>query len=194
MTGALIPNADLWYLARGTGLVTVIILSASVALGIVTAVRWSIPRWPRFVTAGLHKNVSLLAVVFLAVHIITTVVDSVSPVHLFNALVPFTGKYRPLGVGLGVVAFDLLAALIISSLLRRRIGLRSWRAIHWSAYACWPFAMLHGLTAGSDSARPWALGVYATCAGVVLVAIGWRASVAVVPRTPTPRRVSIHGT
>ena len=80
--------------------------------------RWSAPRWPRFVTSTLHKNISLLSVVFLATHIATTLFDPVSPVHLVNAIVPFTGSYRPLGIGLGVVAVDLLAALVITSLLQ----------------------------------------------------------------------------
>lgn len=140
--GTLIPNATLWYIARGTGFVAVGLLTISVTLGILTTMRWSAPRWPRFVTATLHKNISLLSVVFLATHIATTLLDPVSPVHLLNAIVPFTGRYRPLGIGMGVVAVDLLGALVITSLLRRRIGYRVWRAVHWSAYACWPVAML----------------------------------------------------
>ena len=125
--GALIPNSTLWYPARGTGFVAVIMLTISVALGIVTTMRWSSAHWPRFITATLHKNISLLSVVFLTIHVLSTLFDPVSPVHLLNAIVPFTGTYRPLGIGLGVVAIDLLAALIVTSLLRQRIGYRVWR-------------------------------------------------------------------
>jgi sulfoxide reductase heme-binding subunit YedZ len=188
--GALVPNATLWYMARGTGFVSVIMLTLSIALGITTTMRWSAPRWPRFVTSTLHKNVSLLSVVFLALHIAGTLFDPVSPVHLVNAIVPFTGKYRPLGIGLGVVAVDLLAALVITSLLRQRIGYRIWRAVHWSAYACWPVAMLHGVNAGTDAATTWARVVYLACAALVTAAIGWRVSASVIapssPRAPSP--------
>jgi predicted ferric reductase len=164
----------LWYAARATGLVAVALLSMSVALGIVTTMRWSTPSWPRWITEGLHRNVSLLATTFLGVHILTTVLDPISPVHLANAIVPFSGSYRPLAVGLGVVAFDLLAAVVITSLLRRHISRRVWRAVHWSTYACWPFAMLHGLTAGSDTHTGWAQLVYAASAVLVLLGVVWR--------------------
>jgi sulfoxide reductase heme-binding subunit YedZ len=192
--GVLVPNATLWYIARGTGFVAVVMLTVSVTLGILTTLRWSAPRWPRFVTAALHKNVSLLAVAFLATHIATTLLDSVSPVHLLNAIVPFTGRYRPLGIGLGVVAVDLLAALVITSLLRQRIGYRIWRAVHWSAYACWPVAMLHGLNSGTDASAPWATSVYVACAALVLTAVGWRVTAAIVyPETASARRVTYPG-
>ena len=188
--GALVPSTALWYAARGTGFVAVVMLSLSVTLGILTTMRWSAPRWPRFVTAALHKNISLLSVVFLAVHIASTLLDPVSPVHLLNAIVPFTGHYRPLGIGLGVVAVDLLAALVITSLLRQVIGYRIWRAVHWSAYACWPVAMLHGLQSGTDAATPWARAVYVTCAASVFAGLLWRLTATIgAPATRTPRTV-----
>jgi predicted ferric reductase len=194
VTGALIADKTLWYTARGTGFVAVIMLTASVALGVLTTMRWSAPRWPRFVTATLHKNISLLSVVFLATHVVTTIVDPVSPVHVLNAIVPFTGSYRPLWIGFGVVAIDLLAALVITSVLRRRIGYRAWRAIHWSAYACWPLAMLHGLQAGSDASTPWARTVYVVCAASMLAAVGWRVTASIVtPASTSTRRVTLPG-
>ncbi len=195
MMGALVPSTTLWYTARGTGFVSVILLTLSVALGIVTVLRWSTPHWPRFVTAGLHKNISLLSVVFLGVHIASTLLDPVSPVHLLNAIVPFTGRYRPLGIGLGVVAIDLLAALVVTSLLRQRIGYRVWRAVHWSAYACWPIAMLHGLDSGTDASTPWARAVYVSCAALVLGGLVWRVTAAALTPEPTrtARRVNYPG-
>jgi sulfoxide reductase heme-binding subunit YedZ len=186
VNAAQFPSSSLWYVARGSGFVAVILLSLSVTLGIVTAMRWSAPGWPRFVTAALHRNASLLAVVFLGLHVVTTVLDPVSPVHLVNALVPFTGKYRPFAIGLGVVAVDLLAALVVTSLLRARIGYRVWRAVHWSAYACWPVAMLHGLQAGTDAGTSWARAVYFGGAALVVAAIAWRAAAAVATARTTP--------
>src|SRR5262249_46355890 len=123
-----------------------------------------------------------LATTFIGIHVVTTVFDPVSPVHVVNAIVPFSGTYRALGVGLGVVAVDLLAAVVVTSLLRAHISQRVWRAVHWSAYACWPFAMLHGLIAGTDAHASWAQWVYTGCATLVLIAVMWRIAV------PVPRR------
>jgi sulfoxide reductase heme-binding subunit YedZ len=194
VTGAIVANKTLWYTARGTGFVAVIMLTASVVLGVLTTMRWSTHRWPRFVTASLHKNISLLSVVFLAMHIAATLFDPVSPVHLLNAIVPFTGRYRPLGIGLGVVAIDLLAALVVTSLLRQQIGYRVWRAVHWSAYACWPFAMLHGFQSGTDASTPWARAVYVACLASMLAAVGWRVTTSVLtPASTTTPRVPLPG-
>ena len=193
----LLSTKTLWYAARGTGFVTVVMLTLSLTLGILTTLRLKSKYWPRFVTAALHKNVSLLAVVFLAAHIASTVFDPVSPVHLLNAIIPFTGSYRPLWIGCGVVAVDLLAALVVTSLLRQHIGYRVWRAVHWSAYACWPIAMLHGLKSGTDAATPWARGVYITCAALVLAAVAGRVIAAMfepaATRSDPARRVVYPG-
>jgi hypothetical protein len=164
----------LWYLTRGTGLAALILLSASIALGIMEVNRWTSPSWPRFVTAALHKNVSLLATAFLAVHIATSVLDSFAPIHWLDAVIPFLSPYRPLWLGLGALATDLIIALIITSLLRQRLGYRAWRAVHWAAYAAWPVAVVHGLGTGSDSSRGWALVVYAACLAVVAGCVWWR--------------------
>ena len=131
-------------------MVALVLLTASVVLGVLEVKRWSTERWPRFVTAGLHKNISLLSVVFLAIHIATTVVDGFAPIGWLDVVIPFRSPYRPLWLGLGAVAVDLLIALTVSSLLRGRIGHRAWRAIHWAAYACWPVAALHGMGTGTD--------------------------------------------
>ena len=146
-------------------------LTISVALGILTTMRWSTPRWPRFVTATLHKNISLLSVVFLAIHIATTLFDPVSPVHLLNAIVPFTGTYRPLGIGLGVVAIDLLAALDRHEPAPPAHRLpRSGARCTGARTRAGPFAMLHGFQSGTDAATPWARVVYLSCAALVLAA------------------------
>jgi len=164
----------LWYLTRGTGLVTLVLLTASVVLGILQVKRWSSERWPRFVTAGLHKNISLLSVVFLAVHIGSTVVDGFAPIGWLDAVVPFRSPYRPLWLGLGAVAVDLLLALVVTSLLRGRIGYRAWKAVHWAAYACWPVAVLHGMGTGTDTKLGVVLLLNAVCLGAVALAVWWR--------------------
>jgi sulfoxide reductase heme-binding subunit YedZ len=174
----------LWYLARGTGLVALLLLTATIVLGVIGANRWSSRAWPRMVTGSLHKNLSLLAVAFLAVHILTVVTDSFVTITWLNAFVPFTGTYRPLWLGLGAVAGDLLLALIVTSLARRVIGVRTWRAVHWLAYACWPVALAHGLGTGTDRQQPWALAVYLACVAAVVAAVAWRLRLAATTATP----------
>ena len=164
----------LWYLTRGSGLVALVLLTASVVLGVLEVKRWKTERWPRFVTAGLHKNLSLLAVVFLGMHIATTVVDGFAPIGWLDAVLPFRSGYRPLWLGLGAVAVDLLIALVVTSLLRGRFGYRAWRAVHWAAYACWPIALLHGLGTGSDTKLGLVLALNMACLAAVVFAVWWR--------------------
>ncbi len=176
----------LWYLSRGAGTVSLLVLTLSVVLGIVSTLRWAAPRWPRFVTGALHRNVSLLAVVLLGVHIVATVADGFAPIGWLDVVVPFASPYRRLWLGLGAVAFDLVLALVVTSLLRDRLGYRAWRAVHWAAYACWPLAMIHGLGTGSDARLGWAMVTNVGCLVVVVAAVWWR--LCVDWTSDTPRR------
>src|ERR1700722_2307188 len=164
----------LWYMTRGTGLVALVLLTASVLLGVLEVKRWSSTRWPRFVTAGLHRSVSLLAVMFLGVHIATAVVDGFAPIGWLDAVVPFRSPYRPLWLGLGAVSTDLLVAPVGTSLLRGWLGYRTWRAVHWAAYACWPVALLHGMGTGTDIRFGWGTALNIVCLVAVLGAVWWR--------------------
>jgi hypothetical protein len=164
----------LWFATRGTGVVSLLLLTAVVALGVAGATRWQSTRWPRFVVAGLHRNLSLLVLVFVAIHVITTVADGYAPISLLNAVLPFTSAYRPIWLGLGAVAFDLLLALTVTSLLRRRIGYRPWRALHWLAYASWPIALMHGLGTGTDARVGWMQVVTVASIVCVVAAVLWR--------------------
>jgi hypothetical protein len=159
-----------WYLARGTGAVALVLLTASVVLGIVGSVRFTAPRWPRFAIDAVHRDVSLLVVVVLVIHIVTSVLDGFAPIRLFDGVIPFLTPYRPLWMGLGTLSFDLLLAIAFTSMVRRRLGYRAWRAIHWLAYASWPVAVLHGLGTGSDVKQWWMLALSAACIVAVLVA------------------------
>ena len=102
-----------WYLTRGTGIVALLLLTASVALGVLTTSRWRTPRWPRFALSAVHRNLTLLTLVFIVVHVVTTVLDGYAPIRLVDAVVPFVSAYRPVWLGLGAVAFDLLLALVV---------------------------------------------------------------------------------
>jgi methionine sulfoxide reductase heme-binding subunit len=176
---ALVPAAAgpsaYWFLARGTGTVTLLLLTASVVLGVLGSVRFAAgPNWPRFTIDALHRDISLLVVALLVLHIITSVLDSFAPISLLDAVIPFRASYRPLWLGLGTLSFDVLIALIVTSLLRRRLGYRSWRAIHWLAYASWPVAVFHGLGTGSDTKTWWMLALTGVCVAAVLLAVWTR--------------------
>jgi methionine sulfoxide reductase heme-binding subunit len=170
-----------WYLTRSSGAVSLILLTAALVIGIALVGRVRSERWPRFAVDGIHRAVSLLAIVFLAVHIITAVLDSFAPISLLDAVIPFAGTYRPVWLGLGAAAFDLLLAVTITSVLRERLGYRAWRAVHWLSYAIWPLAIVHGLATGSDLHQGWMTVIYIACAAafaaavLTRVVIGWPA-------------------
>jgi hypothetical protein len=151
----------LWYVTRATGVVSLLLLTAAVVLGVLSALRWRTTRWPRFATVDAHRNLTLLSIAFVAVHVVTTVADGYAPIGLVDAVVPFVSPYRPLWLGLGTVAFDLLLALVATSLLRTAVPARLWRALHWTAYASWPVALVHSFGTGSDARTGWlaAIGI-----------------------------------
>jgi sulfoxide reductase heme-binding subunit YedZ len=160
-----------WYLTRSTGAVALLLLSATVALGIVDLRRFASETWPRFVVDELHRNLALLTLVFLVLHILTSVLDSFAPISLTASVIPFVSSYRPFWLGLGAVSFDLLLAVIVTSLARRRIGYPAWRAVHWLSYAAWPVALLHGFGTGSDVKSGWLQLLSVACVVAVLVAV-----------------------
>jgi predicted ferric reductase len=160
-----------WYLTRSTGAVAMVLLTLTVALGVADVRRYASELWPRFLIDGLHRNLALLTIVFLVLHILTSVLDSFAPIGLFDAVIPFTGSYRPFWLGLGAVSFDLLLAVTITSLLRRRVGYSAWRAVHWLSYASWPIALLHGFGTGSDVKDTWLMGLSLACLAVVVVSV-----------------------
>jgi hypothetical protein len=178
------PSA-LWYATRGAGAMTLVLLTASVVLGIAEVRRWAPARAPHFAIAAMHRWVSLVAIALLAVHVVTTLLDPFPSIAVLNAGIPFVTSYRPLWIGFGTLASDLLVALVLTSLVRRRLGYRAWRGVHWLAYACWPVALLHGLGAGSDTKATWMLALTAACVVAVLVALGTRL---VSPGTPAAMR------
>jgi methionine sulfoxide reductase heme-binding subunit len=160
-----------WYLARGTGVVALLLLTVSVVLGILGSLRFALaPAWPRFAIDTLHRDVSLVVIALLVVHIVTSVLDSFAPIGVLDSVIPFTSSYRPLWLGLGALSFDLLVALVITSLVRRRVGYQRWRLIHWLAYASWPVAVLHGIGTGTDAKLWWMIALTAGCVAAVLVA------------------------
>ncbi|WP_163507151.1 ferric reductase-like transmembrane domain-containing protein [Fodinicola acaciae] len=165
----------LWYASRATGLVALLLLTATVTVGALHTGRLRGPRGGRLVLSTLHSDLSLLILVFLVIHAGSAVLDPYAGIRWVDAVVPFASAYQPMPLGLGAVAFDLLLALLVTSLTRALIGLRGWRIVHWLAYVCWPVAIVHGLLiGGADSRLWWVLLVTAGCAVAVTVAVSWR--------------------
>ncbi|MGO8863991.1 MAG: ferric reductase-like transmembrane domain-containing protein [Acidimicrobiales bacterium] len=181
----------LWYLTRATGLVSLVLLSATVVLGLVASVGWTAARWPRFLSQAVHRNLSLFCIVLIALHILTTVADGFVPIGYLDAFVPLLSPYRPLWIGLGALAFDLLLAVAITSGLRGRIGVRTWRGVHYLAYACWPIAVLHGLGSGTDARLSITVLINVVCIGSVVGALAWRLMAA--RGVPSARRLAAAG-
>ncbi len=167
-------TTDVWYTMRATGTVALVLLSLTMVLGILTAGRVRTRSWPAFAQAELHKRISLLAVVFVGLHVLTAVVDSYVAVGWTSVLVPFASPYRPLWTGLGTAAVDLMVAVAVSSALRQRIDPRIWRGIHWLAYGSWPIAMAHSLGMGTDASQLWMDALTGLCAAGVVAALAWR--------------------
>ena len=167
-------NILLWYATRASGLVALLLLTLTVILGILGSLRAATRSWQRFAVAAIHRNVSLLTLAFLAVHIVSSVIDTFVEIDWPDAIIPFGSAYRPVWLGLGTTAFDLLVALVGSSLLRPRINPRLWRAVHWASYALWPLAAVHSLGTGTDSGHGWALLLVLCCFIAVLIAAACR--------------------
>ncbi len=157
----------LWYANRSTGVVLVVLLTLSTAMGVFSTARAGSARWPRFATQALHRNVSLLAMVMLALHIASAVIDTYVDIRWYEAVVPFVGTYRPKWLGIGTVACDLMLAITLTSLVRQRMNHRQWRIIHMLSYPAWAVGVVHGIGIGTDSFTTWGLAVSATSAAVV---------------------------
>ncbi|HEU5333094.1 MAG TPA: ferric reductase-like transmembrane domain-containing protein [Actinocrinis sp.] len=186
---AITSNTALWYASRATGIVALLMLTGVVVLGIAVRRQGRLPGLPRFGVIGLHRSISLLSVVFLAIHVVTAVTDPYVTLRLTDAVLPFVASYKPLWIGLGAVSFDLMAAVIVTSLLRVRIGRPIWRAVHWLAYVSWPVAVAHSIGSSTDMQSGWLLGLALGCVLAVVAAVAWR--VAGETRTvPRPVRVS----
>ena len=171
---ALTGSAALWYAGRATGIVALVLLTLVVVLGVVVKAKARVPGLPRFAVMGLHRRVSLIAVTFLALHVLSAVADSYVSIRLAAVIVPFASGYEPLPIGLGAVALDLGAAVLVTSLLRARTGWRPGRLGHGLGYARVPVAVVHSLTSAKDLRSGWLLAVTAGCVLAVAAAAGYR--------------------
>jgi DMSO/TMAO reductase YedYZ heme-binding membrane subunit len=164
----------LWYTSRATGIVALVLFTAVVALGALVANRVGGRSVGRFELNELHRSLSLVAIIFLAFHIVTTVLDTYAPTGWLSAIVPFASHYERVGVAIGAIAFDLMLAVLISSLLKARVRQQSWRFIHWFSWLAFASAILHAYVNGADTKSGAGLALVIACAVVVLAAGVWR--------------------
>ncbi len=194
----------LWYATRATGLVALILLTLSMILGLATTSRVRARHWPGFAQQELHRRISIVAVVFLGIHVLTSILDTYVHIGWLAIVVPFASPYSPFWVGLGAIALDLMVAVFVSSLLRAHLKPGTWRGIHWLSYGSWPIALAHTFGLGTDSSEHWVIALCALCVLSVGLALLWRihatakqrASLAsVMPQAvQQPRRVTTSGT
>lgn len=164
----------IWYASRATGIVCLMLTTAVVLLGLLVSRQGRLPGLPKFGVVHLHRYLSLLAVGFVGLHILTAIADSYVSISIAAVIIPFVSAYKPFWLGLGAVSIDLMAAVILTSLIRARIGRKTWRAVHWLAYAAWPVALLHSIGTGPDLRGGPLLDLTIGSGIAVLAAIGWR--------------------
>ncbi|HVX43867.1 MAG TPA: ferric reductase-like transmembrane domain-containing protein [Mycobacteriales bacterium] len=164
-------SQGLWLVSRASGLALLLLFSLVFVLGVATRTGSGRRRWQRFVVAELHRTFALFSVAFLLLHLLTAILDPYVTIGWAATVLPFLSGYRTLALGLGTLAVDLGAAVLITSVLRDRLGYRSWRAVHWLAYVAWPLAFVHSLTAGNDLGVWWVAAIEWISAGAVATAM-----------------------
>jgi methionine sulfoxide reductase heme-binding subunit len=148
-------SQGLWFVSRASGLALLAVFSAVIVLGVAARLGSAPRRWPRFVFSELHRTLALFSVAFLALHVLTAILDPFVSIGWAAIAVPFASGYRTLAIGLGTLAVDFGGAVLLTSLVRDRLGYRTWRAVHWLAYLAWPAAFVHSLTVGGSDLRIW---------------------------------------
>jgi sulfoxide reductase heme-binding subunit YedZ len=173
-----------WLLARSSGFTAYVLLASSGLAGLVLKSR----PFGRAVKAAsvmdLHRFLALLGLGAIAVHGATLALDGTLRMPLAGLVVPGASPYRPVAVALGVVSAELMVLVVVSFSVRRRIGQRMWRRLHWATYLVFGLATVHGLLAGSDSAQPWSRDIYLGAVGAFAFATVWR--LAYSPSRPAP--------
>jgi methionine sulfoxide reductase heme-binding subunit len=164
-----------WLLARASGFTAYALLTTSVLAGLVLKSRPFGRALKAASVTDVHRLLVWLGLGALALHGVVLMADRTLKMPLRGLLLPGSSPYRPAAVAAGVVAGELMALVAVSFSLRRLIGQRNWRRLHWATYLLFALATAHGLFAGSDSAQPWARNLYLGAVGAVAFATAWRA-------------------
>src|ERR1039458_9880345 len=168
---AVAGSQGLWLVSRGSGLVVLGPVRAVIVLGVASRMGAGPRRWPRFVFVELHRTLALFLIAFLALHVLTAILDPFVSIGWTAAVLPFTSGYRTLAIGLGTLAVDFGGAVLLTSVVRARLGFRTWRAVHWLSCLAWPAAFAHSLTAGNDLGIWWVAVIEWACVAAVATAV-----------------------
>ena len=167
-------STALWYATRASGITALVLLTLTMVLGLVTTTRARARNWPGFAQQELHRRISMIAVVFLGIHVLTSVLDTYVDIPWAAIVVPFTSSYGRFWIGVGAISLDLMLAVFLTSLLRARMRPGAWRAVHWLAYLSWPIALAHTFGMGTDSRERWVIALGVLCVLSVGLALAWR--------------------
>ena len=168
MSAVLGGSQALWFVSRASGLALLAAFSAAVVAGVAARLG---PERLRLAAGELHRTLALFSVAFLGLHVVTAILDPYVTIGWAATVLPLASPYRTLAIGLGALAVDLGGAVLVTSLIRRRLGYRAWRAVHWLAYLAWPAAFAHAVTAGNDLRIWWVALVLWGCAAAVGTAV-----------------------
>ncbi len=177
-----------WILARAGGIVAYLLLAGAMAAGLMVRSRTPVLGLKPAQLVAAHRQLSLLALVAVGVHGAALVADTFVDISPLALVVPGLVPYRPLWTALGVIGMELMLVVQLSSRIRSHIGVRAWRRLHMLAYGAFALATVHGITAGTDTGRPWVLAMYAGTVGAVGALTAWRVAAAPRPRRSTHRR------
>jgi len=169
-----VSSTSLWYATRASGIVALILLTVTMVLGLATTNRARARHWPGYAQQEIHRRLSIIAMVFVGIHVLTSVLDTYVSISWTAIVVPFTSAYGRFWVGVGTVSLDLMLAVTLSSLLRERMKPGTWRGLHWLSYLCWPVALAHTFGMGTDAGEPWVIGLGVACVVSVGAALVWR--------------------
>jgi DMSO/TMAO reductase YedYZ heme-binding membrane subunit len=169
-----VNSTSLWYATRASGLMALILLTLTMVLGLVTTTRARARNWPGFAQQEIHRRISMIAVVFLGIHVLTSVLDTYVNIGWAAIVIPFTSTYARFWIGVGAIGLDLMIAVFVTSLLRTRMRPGTWRALHWLAYLSWPVALAHTFGMGTDAGEHWVVALGVVCVAAVAAALAWR--------------------
>lgn len=158
-----------WFTSRAAGATAYVLLALSTIWGLLTSSRM-LMRWVSLpLNSEIHKTLSFLALGLTVVHGGALLFDETIAFSLAGIAVPFLSPYRPLSVGAGVLAAYLMVLLTLSFYVRRQIGGPvAWRVLHYTAFAAYGLATVHGVLAGTDSSSTWAQATYLGTGAAVL--------------------------
>jgi methionine sulfoxide reductase heme-binding subunit len=164
-----------WYAARAGGVAAYVLLTLNVSIGLLMTGKKTMKHWPRFALEDVHRFTGILTGTFVVLHITTVAIDSYLPFSPLSLAVPFISTYRPIWIGLGIVAAELLLALAITNHYRNtKLSYRTWRRWHYVNFGVWTAATFHSIGSGTDRSTTWLLAIDAVAVGTVCALTTWR--------------------